>query len=421
MIELVARPLARAVLVGCLLAALSGCRGKGAGDRVLLIGVDAATWDVMRPLMAAGKLPTFARLVKEGWSATLLSMEPTISPALWTTIATGKRPERHGIKGFLSTDGTGSSGGVPVTSNLRRTEALWTIASREGRRVDVVGWYVTWPVEPVNGVMVSDRFGPEDRGPLVAPSTDEAVRGVYPPSRAPELESLFVRADRFLNPYEREFHRMFKAYPVDATRTAIAEHLMRTAPADLTLVYLWGIDPMQHHFWGYYQPGSVPGLALNAENVELNGGKIPGYYGTVDEFIARLVAPLGSRDTVLIVSDHGAGPMKEYDADAGLSGDHRIEGIVIAAGNHIRPGVAPSPVSILDVTPTVLYLLGLPIAEDMEGTLMRDAIAPSFLAAHPPEAIATYEQGRAAAPAAPVASPMDAQIKERLRSLGYIE
>jgi predicted AlkP superfamily phosphohydrolase/phosphomutase len=408
-------------IVAGLFLAVAGCRGGEPDGRVLLIGVDAATWDVIRPLMAEGKLPTFARLVKDGWSATLLSIEPTISPALWTTIVTGKGPGEHGIKGFLSTDGTGASGGVPVTSNLRRTEALWTIASREGRRVDVVGWYVTWPVEPVNGVMVSDRFGPEDRGPLLAKATEEAARSVYPPSRGPELERLFVRADRFLDPWEREFHRMYRAYPVDATRTAITEHLMRTAPAELTLVYLWGIDPMQHNFWGYYQPGSVPGLPLDAESVELNGGKIPEYYATVDGFIARMVALLGPRDTVLIVSDHGAGPMKEYDASAGLSGDHRIEGIVVAAGNHIRQGVAPAPVSILDVTPTVLYLLGLPIAADMEGALMRDAIVPSFLAAHPPASIPTYEQGKAAAPEAPVASPMDEAIKERLRSLGYIE
>lgn len=69
----------------------------------------------------------------------------------------------------------------------------------------------------------------------------------------------------------------------------------------------------------------------------------------------------------------------------------------------------------------MLYLLGLPIAKDMEGTLMRDAIAPNLLSTHPPRIIPTYEQEKAAALAAPVASPMDKQIKERLRSLGYIQ
>jgi predicted AlkP superfamily phosphohydrolase/phosphomutase len=391
------------------------------GGRVLVIGVDAATWDVIRPLMAAGKLPTFSRLVAEGFSGTLMSMEPTISPALWTTIATGKRPERHGIQGFISSVWDGVAG-IPVTSNMRRSEALWTIASRHGRRVNVVGWYVTWPVEAVNGVMVSDRFVPAERGALVGGSVSaDGDRGVHPASLASSLEPLFVRADRFLDPYEREFHRTFKAYPVDATRTAIAEHLMQAEPADLTLVYIWGVDPIQHHFWKFYQPETFPGPPPTPEEVSLNRGKIPAYYRDVDGFVARLLARTGPRDTVIIVSDHGAGPVAVYDAKTGISGEHRLEGVVIAAGSHVRPGIAARPPSILDVAPTVLYLLGLPIAEDMEGRMMREAIDPAFLSAHPPRTIPTYEREASQVPRAPVASPEDEQIRERLRSLGYIQ
>src|SRR5262245_34331298 len=131
------------------LALLLGCGERPTGDRVLLVGIDAATWDVMRPLMAAGRLPNVQRLVREGWSATLASMNPTISPAIWTSIATGHPPAANGIAGFLAPGPDGRD--IPVTSNLRRREALWTIASRHARTVNVVGWYVTWPVEAVNG------------------------------------------------------------------------------------------------------------------------------------------------------------------------------------------------------------------------------------------------------------------------------
>src|SRR5439155_1042792 len=211
---------------GVALVATVGCRSVPAptGDRVLLIGIDAATWDVIRPLAAAGRLPTLARLVAEGWSAPLRSMEPTISPRIWTTIATGKLPEQHGIEGFLAPAANGSQ--MPVTSNLRRAETLWTIASRAGRTVDVVGWYVTWPVEPVNGVMVADRFIPEELDSALAggPGSLTAEHpGVYPVALAPELERLFVRPEDFVTAHERLFHKQFKMYPVDATRTAIAE------------------------------------------------------------------------------------------------------------------------------------------------------------------------------------------------------
>src|SRR5262245_55319937 len=92
------------------------------GDRVVLIGIDAATWDVIRPLMEAGELPSFRSLVDRGWSGVLRSMEPMVSPALWTTIASGHVPAEHGITGFLAPTQDGTE--APVTSNVRRVETL---------------------------------------------------------------------------------------------------------------------------------------------------------------------------------------------------------------------------------------------------------------------------------------------------------
>ncbi len=402
------------------LVLLLGCSERPTGDRVLLVGIDAATWDVIRPLMAAGRLPTLSRLVRSGWSATLESMEPTISPAIWTAIATGHPPAVNGITGFLAGGPDGQS--IPVTSNVRQREALWTIASRYGRRVNVVGWYVTWPAEVINGVMVSDRFADADRGKLVgsADSLPPERPAVYPAALAPELEKFFVRADRFIDPYEREFHRLVKAYPVDATRTAIAERLMRKRPADLTLVYLWGVDPIQHVFWKYYQPEKWLGPPLPAFDVELNRSKIPDYYEDTDAFLARLLAAAGPRDTVIVVSDHGAGPVLHYDPTNPVSGDHRLEGIAILSGNHIRHGSAERNASILDITPTVLYLLGLPAGKDMEGRVLEEAIDPTFLEANPPRRITTHEVRTHGEPVTAVPTDADERIKERLKSLGYL-
>lgn len=394
------------------------------GDRVLLIGIDGATWDVMRPLMEAGELPTFARLVREGWSGKLRSLEPMVSPMLWTSIATGKTQEKHGITGFLAPLTAGGPPEVPVTSNIRRTETLWTITSRWGRTVDVVGWYVTWPVEPVHGVMVSDRFTSEDRGPLEGgiDSLTPDKPGVYPASLAPELAKLFVTPDKFLDPVERDLHRMFKIYPVDATRAAIAERLMKEYPADLTMVYFWGTDAIQHRMWKFYQPDTYVGdQKPTPAEIAMNRLRIPRYYGDIDGFVARLVALTGPRDTVLIVSDHGFGPATRADPKWDVSGDHRPDGIIIAWGNHVRQGTAHVEPSVLDVTPTVLYLLGLPTGEDMDGHVATELIAPEFLRAHPVQTIATYEEGRFVGAQHVARSPMDEEMKDRLRRLGYIQ
>src|SRR5262245_58970501 len=170
------------------------------GDRVVLIGIDGATWDVIRPLMKAGDLPNLRGLVERGWSGVLHSMEPMVSPALWTTIASGHVPAEHGILGFLAP--TQDGGEAPVTSNLRRVETLWTIATRAGRTVNVIGWFVTWPAEPINGIMVSDRVGPQKESDPFLGGADAFTTehpGVTPASFLPTAMSLIVHPEDFLS------------------------------------------------------------------------------------------------------------------------------------------------------------------------------------------------------------------------------
>src|SRR5262245_30385632 len=170
-------------LVACLLAcgregaskAGGGAPGQGAAGegrgRVVVFGIDGGDWQVIEPLIAAGRLPRFKRLVEGGTTGMLLSMQPSASPSLWTTIATGVRPERHGIHGFVVEGGGGPGDAVhaeertaaaggraevrPVTSGMRRAPAFWNILPRHGRKVGVVGWLVTWPAEETNGFIVS--------------------------------------------------------------------------------------------------------------------------------------------------------------------------------------------------------------------------------------------------------------------------
>jgi predicted AlkP superfamily phosphohydrolase/phosphomutase len=117
---------------------------------VVLIGLDGADWNIIDPLVAAGKMPNLAGLIGRGSRARLLTISPTLSPVIWTTIATGVKPERHGIVDFTAVNkDTGAA--VPVTSNLRRVPALWNILSSAGRTVGFVGWWASFPAEKVNG------------------------------------------------------------------------------------------------------------------------------------------------------------------------------------------------------------------------------------------------------------------------------
>ena len=127
--------------------------------RVAIVGVDGCDWEVIGPLIEAGELPTFKKLMDRGCSGPLRSMEPLMSPIIWTSMSTGKPPEEHGVTGFVN------EAGVPVNAAMKTAAPIWDIVSAYGAQVGIVGWYVTWPAHEVNGFMVSDRIHSLLRGP----------------------------------------------------------------------------------------------------------------------------------------------------------------------------------------------------------------------------------------------------------------
>ena len=126
-----------------------------AKQKVYLIGIDGASWNLMAGPLSEGKLPHFKKLMEEGTYGPLKSFVPTKSPILWTSIATGKSQLKHGIGNFTA-EKDGQM--IPVSGGQRITKAYWNILSDYGLRVGVVNWWVTWPPEKINGYMVSDRW-----------------------------------------------------------------------------------------------------------------------------------------------------------------------------------------------------------------------------------------------------------------------
>src|SRR5262249_20595189 len=152
--------------------------------------LDGADWEIVDRLASAGRLPNLGRLKREGAWGVLRSEEPLLSPIVWTTIATGRPPADHGIIGFL-TERNGRT--EPVRSDERKVRAFWNVASDLGVPVGVVGWYASWPAEPVRGFLVSDRAGSHQvGGGAGAPSAGLA----WPPDIVPEIERERGAVDR---------------------------------------------------------------------------------------------------------------------------------------------------------------------------------------------------------------------------------
>src|SRR5262245_11217313 len=131
--------------------------GKRIAKRVLLMGWDAADWKVINPLMDQGLMPTLEKVVNAGVIGNLATLDPPLSPILWSSIATGKLGDKHGILGFVEPD-TKNMAIRPVQSTSRKVKAVWNILSQNGIKANVVGWWPSHPAESINGIMVSNFY-----------------------------------------------------------------------------------------------------------------------------------------------------------------------------------------------------------------------------------------------------------------------
>lgn len=435
----------------------------GAGrPRVVIVGLDGADWGVILPLVKRGRLPTFARLLREGTTGILRSEEPSASPSLWTTIATGVHPARHGIHGFVvggegpdgaALPGTGQNGAAadgdaspesggaavrPVTSTMRRAPAFWSILPHFGLKVGVVGWLVTWPAEPVDGYIVSSYLPYIYNWSTGRPLKGTIIKGVprqtFPEGLIDQLEPLKVRpADlssemvrrfyepdkvRALSADDRECVEGFRwSLACDETYRRIGLHLFETYPVDLFAVYFGGVDVASHRFWKFANPGALD-YHVNAAEAAALGRVIDEYYAYADGLVGEYLSRLGPNDTLVVLSDHGFKPVL-YPGRPNTSGHHRLEGIVAFWGRGVRRGArleeAPG---LVDVLPTLCVLLGVPLARDLEGRPIEAALDPAFLRQHQARFVDRY--GLPGSPGGPDQSDLDRNVLERLRSLGYI-
>ncbi|HEY5658848.1 MAG TPA: alkaline phosphatase family protein [Myxococcota bacterium] len=402
--------------------------------RVTIIGIDGATWDVIDPLFARGELPNLRRIVDAGVRARLRSEQPLVSPAVWTTVATGVSRREHGLKRFAQ------RGGELVSARERRAPALWTLASRGGLRAAAIGWWGTYPAEPIHGVVVSERamkLRDEDlrarfRKPLLPARLAQLT---YPPEVLELLAAtLFRMPQRTAEQTDEDFLLERLRVEDAAGLRALAELRERTGAFDLELLLLRGVDPVSHVFWRYHEPGAAAYAGLPPVDPDAQAryaSAVEDHYRFVDALLGELPAQPGPRRAIFLLSDHGFEAHWEPAADGtSLSGHHRSDdtlyGIFVAAGGPLqRSARLEGAVSIYDIAPTVLHLLGLEVADTLPGAVREDLLAPDWVAQNPVRGCERYpgpptDLPPEAARAGPE-TEVDQRLREELRALGYIE
>ncbi len=438
------RPWSRPLLtVLCLAMAglLAGCGGgqdtptSPAPRQTVILGIDALDWQALDPVIAAGRAPTLAGLRDTGASGIHLSFVPLEkSPLIWASMASGLEPEDHGVGGFVKSRGDEYE--VLASAGDWRAPALWDIAGAAGLRSCVIGWWVTYPARPIEGVMVSDHYsytpaGARDPEGLVRPAdlTDDLAALTVDWREIPvaTLARLLPHADpAFLaDPDNPRLQNLRTALAGDLTYLATATYLAGREDYDLFAVYFRGFDIVCHHYWRYWDPGD--GRPASEEDQRLYGGIIPGYLELVDGWLAELLPRLPADANLVVASDHGFyGPRRDRSGTMVKGvGEHRPEGALIMRSPLYQAGSRFDRSFVLNFAPTVLALMGLPASQEMPGRVLRDGLAEEatpYVAHIEQHRIASYAGLAPAPPPAVAEDPaMNEAVKTQLRSLGYVD
>ncbi len=258
-------------------------------SKVVLIGLDGATFDLIIPWATNNKLPNLRRFLEEGVSANLISTVPYFTPSAWTSIVTGKNPGKHGIYDFYVIKENKLK---VINSRQRKSEAIWNVLSKMNKKSIIINVPITYPPEEINGILISGMLTPGTDADFVHPKElkDYLLKEGY------EIECNIHQVKDLI---------LKESFRITETRAKIALDLMQKFEWDLFMIVFMHLDRIQHRFWKYIDP----------KNSQHDFGKEEKYRNTIlecyqilDTIVGKFLEVIDKDVTIMIVSDHGFGP-----------------------------------------------------------------------------------------------------------------
>lgn len=394
-----------------------------ANSQVRMLMLDGASLDVIFSAVAAGRLPNFAKVLDQGSVMHLATLRPTQAETVWSSVATGRYPMYNGVRSavvYRALGGTpidllpdycfaqalvtfGFLTEEPLTVTDLTARPIWNILSDRGVSVGVIGWPLTHPAPVVNGFAVSDAFHrlpdtelTQDATPALWPGgwLEDALAALQVPA-TPDPVSLVTAmgAPQPVNDYD--VRRDQAPVVADRVHLQLLNAFEAFAPRFLAVRFP-GIDAVGHRFLRYADPSAF-GDVSESERQRF-GNVLNQYYGFIDTLVGRELERLGPDDLLLVVSAFGMEPLtpgkRVLEIIAGnpqISGTHERapDGFLLAMGNAVARG-RPNRASVVDLAPTILYFLGLPVGRDMDGFARIDVFTPAFTSDKPVTYIPSY-------------------------------
>jgi hypothetical protein len=402
------------------------------GVRVRLIAIDGVDPGVLEELAATGRIPRLAAaLTSTRARLGLQDTDTTRDPARgWTTIATGRTPEEHGVRGLETRRVAGIQGTMVAgersplgrairtatdllrltrpaiaSGNERRVKTVWDVASDAGLRTAVVNWWATWPapLDTGSGVVVSDRatLRLERGGALdaeIAPaSLYEPLRARWPAIRNDAAVQARAAAVSLTWGDSDTRTALARSAELDAIQLVLTREVSSSSP-DLSAVYLPGLDIAQNTLLGRRDAALAPSV------VAARLQALRDYYVFLDRLLADLLSP-GADELVVVVTEPG----RVTAAADGLMG---VMGRSAAPKREVAGRVT-------DVAPTVLHALGVPVSRELAGSALSALFSEDFVRRYPVRLVETYGRPSMRSPDR-AGQPLDQEMIDRLRSLGYV-
>lgn len=518
------------------LPSFSGGKAIKGEDKVLLLGFDGSSWNILSDMFEKKEMIHFRRLMESGSYGNLRSLYPIYSPFIWNTIASGKSYEKHGVLSFAT------------PSFDVKCSRVWEIFEAQGKSIGLSGYYQTWPPWKTNGFIIPEHLA---MGPETFPPKLEFIRKLYTGARAQKLSPaksvkyllLSVRyglklstlhliasnivATRMSPAKYQDLDSYYKKRFISLRiYTDIFNHLIKEYRPDFSVFYSKIPDNISHHYWKFMEPEGYDDVT--EKQIEKYSGVIHQAYREMDRSLGQILENYDDSTTVYLASDHGfqssleklAGreARKKYFISSSkllellelkekvealhavdkvhirilpkyqdqsekikallssivfeesgnqlfevnelmpgfiqisvnpdnlndendsinvngnivkyseisdptytreVSGSHYIDGVIVMRGPHIKKNHKVFNASILDVTPTILYLQGLPLGKDMDGRVIDEAIESDYLTAHKVEFIPSHDTNRKAQKRR-MDKGISKKLEEELKALGYI-
>lgn len=262
--------------------------------KTLVIGLDGAPFELVEKWAQSGDLPHLAKLIKRGCFGVLRSTIPVHSPTAWTSFLTGMNPGKHGVFDFVKRE-EGSYRLRVIRADQIMGASLWHLLSEHGRTVGVMNVPMTYPPEPVNGFLLSGL------------GTPDYVPYSYPPEMSAELDQQGYRVNKkfFFQP-DRQDEWLDDIHAITEIRGQTAVRLMQERPWDFFMVVFRNSDEICHFYWHHMDethPHHDPAAPARYKTA------IRDLYQHIDQWVGRIVNTAGDDVNVVIMSDHGAGPL----------------------------------------------------------------------------------------------------------------